>query len=239
MAGCETGPLLHVHLVRERHYLLGPGSGKKPLWFPDTSLLLAVIDRDEPEPGKWLERFRLTFDTLPLVLITMRGIASRAESAHAQASEVKTSSRPTSRWHFAENSSPEVVARFITLAATPLEFGKTTLVCVDFADYLSALDGGGLIRVVRASGQGCEAAVAASADAVEKLRVMGASLEQASGAAIIVEISPRNTSAISLFDTIGNLIKISIHDKAAVLVSVPFNHDLSDDAFNLYLAVRE
>lgn len=142
-AGCETGPLVHVHLVRERHYLLGPGSGRKPLWFPDTSLLLAVIDRDESEPDKWLERFRLTFNASPLVLITMRAKTPLMERVGDRASEFQTSWRPASQWHFTENSgSPEIIARFIALAATPLEFGTTTLVCVDFADYLSALDGG-------------------------------------------------------------------------------------------------
>ncbi len=226
-AGCETGPLVHVHLVRERHYLLGPGSGRKPLWFPDTSLLLAVIDRDESEPDKWLERFRLTFNASPLVLITMRAKTPLMERVGDRASEFQTSWRPASQWHFTENSgSPESIARFIALAATPLEFGTTTLVCVDFADYLSALDGGGLIHMVFASGQGCGAVAGTLADAVSQLRAIGVSLEEASGAVVIIETSPRNVSAIKLIDPISNFIKSTVGAEVFVVVSAPFNHDL-------------
>lgn len=239
-ADCVTRPLVHVHLVRERHYLFSPGSGKKPLWFPDTSLLLAVIDRDESEPGKWLERFRLTFNALPLVLITVRAKTPLIERVRDRASEIQALSRPTSRWHFAENSSnSEIVARFITMAATPLEFAKSTWICVDFADYLTALDGGGLIHVVFASGQGCKAIAATSADAIIQLRAISVSLEEALGAVVIVEISPRNVSAIKIFDTISNFIKSKVGEKVVVVVSAPFNHDLGDDVFNVYLAVRE
>ncbi len=238
-AGCETGPLLHVHLVRERHYLLGSGMGKKPLWFPDTSLLLAVIDRDEPGPDKWLERFRLTFNALPLVFITLRAVAGLPGSAQGQTSETAPASGSVSRWYFAENSrSPEAVMRFMTLAAQPLEFGKNTLMCVDFADYVCALDGGGLIHVAKVTGRGCEQAEE-TADAIFKqLQLSDASPERAPGAALIIEMAARCWAGISLLCRISAYVKSRMRADASIAISAPLNCALADETFNIFLAVR-
>lgn len=110
---------MHVHLVRERHYLVAPDKGSKPLRFHDNALLLAVINRDEPARGEWLERFALTFQALPLALITLGCAAGLQEARKIQASDQGAGSSPRSHWRFADTCcSPEAIARFIVLTAS-------------------------------------------------------------------------------------------------------------------------
>lgn len=59
---------------------------------------------------------------------------------------------------------------FIARAARPLDFGKTTLIGVDFTDYLWALDGGGLMSVAIATGRGCGQAEAITELLLQQLR---------------------------------------------------------------------
>ena len=99
--------------------------------------------------------------------------------------------------------------------------------------------GGGLIHVACASGRGRGEVANATRTVLEQLFAAGVQPDEIAGAVLIIETHRRNRAAIALMDAISNIVKRLLPDEAVIVVSAPFSHDVVDDGFSVYMAVRQ